>query len=79
MADETHRGSAFRWAAFAAVLLPVFYTLSVGPAVYFVERTRTGDDAVRTVYLPLIWLHDNTPFGKALEWYTEPWEKAARR
>jgi hypothetical protein len=62
----------------ALALVPALYTLSVGPAFYFVERTGNGVDAMRTVYAPLLWLRNNTPLRTPLDWYFEMWKHAAR-
>ena len=51
---------------FAVIAL---YVLSVGPVVRFAGLTTT----VRSVYAPLEWIADETPFGAPLEWYFDLW------
>jgi hypothetical protein len=79
MSDETQqrRGYGF-WVVFALVLAPLLYTLSVGlgPAAYLVGRAGKGEGTVQVIYAPLIWLHENTPLRKPLDWYVGPWERA---
>jgi hypothetical protein len=79
MSDEPQKTGRAGWLfVLGAVLLPVLYTLSVGPTAYIQRRTGARGDAVRAFYAPLIWLHDNTPMEKPLEWYTGQWEKLAK-
>jgi hypothetical protein len=79
MSDEQEKTSRTWWLILCAAMLPVLYVLSVGPAAYVIERTRSGQEAGRLFYAPLIWLHDNTPLRGPLEWYVRSWEKAARK
>lgn len=58
---------------FLLLLLPVLYVLSMGPVVMMVEKTGVGREQVELVYMPVIWLHDNTPLEKPLEMYGELW------
>ena len=77
MSDETRsRRSYWLWIALALMLAPVLYVLSVGPAAYLVARAGKGERTVQVIYAPLIWLHENTPLRKPLEWYVGPWERA---
>jgi hypothetical protein len=78
MSDESQKPGRGAWlVVLGGVLLPLLYTLSVGPAAYMQRRTGGGGGWERIFYAPLIWLHDNTPLEKPLEWYTGQWEKLA--
>jgi len=58
------------------VLLPVFYVLSVGPAAWLVKHKCLPETIVDTIYLPLLWLHENVkPARYLLEWYVALWER----
>jgi hypothetical protein len=80
MSDETRaRRSYGFWLAVALMLALVLYTLSVGPAVYLVERTGTGLEAARTVYAPLVWLANVSPEARQLLGkYERLWADMAR-
>ena len=59
------------------LLLPVLYVLSIGPATVVIVATGENDELIavaRTVYYPVIWLHDHTPLADPIEWYVELWE-----
>ena len=76
MAEGTQKGNSSWWAiVLVLLLLPVLYVLSLGPAVALVPPTGNGADAARVFYTPLIWLRENTPLRKPLEWDVELWEK----
>jgi hypothetical protein len=51
------------------VLALVLYVLSIGPVGLFCEGAGIGNDVLRKVYLPVIWLHDYTPLQFPLEAY----------
>jgi len=54
---------------FAAVL-PLLYILSIGPAAACFPHS----EAVKDIYLPLIWLYDKVPaVDRPLEWYVGLW------
>ena len=72
---RSRAGPAFALAI--ALFLPVLYVLSIGPAVLILEATGPNhelEEAARVFYLPLIWLHENTPLRKPLDAYVEFWE-----
>jgi hypothetical protein len=78
MSEETQaRRSYGFWVAVALPLALLLYTLSVGPAAYVVVRTGKGMEMGRLVYAPLVWLADNTPLRKPLEWYAQQWQMLA--
>jgi hypothetical protein len=72
MSDEKGR-SGFTWAMWLAAFLPLAYVLSIGPVGRFVKATGGDPTPWRTVYYPLIWLHDNTLLAAPLDWYVRVW------
>jgi hypothetical protein len=56
------------------VLLPMFYVLSLGPAVWLANREIVAREPLQVVYAPLIWLHENAPLEAPLDWYVDLWE-----
>jgi hypothetical protein len=54
--------------------LPMFYVLSLGPAVWLADRGYLPTEPLQVVYAPLIWLHEHTPLSGPLDWYVELWE-----
>lgn len=67
-------GRSLAWALWLVALLPLAYVLSVGPAAAIDHRSGGRfREPIRAAYAPLIWLHDNTPMRKPLEWYIELW------
>jgi len=68
------------WAAAVCVvlviLLPAVYVLSLGPAVrYYDGCSPAMQNAIETVYAPLVWLHENTILEEPLRWYVELWDR----
>ena len=60
-----------------ALLLPVFYVLSLGPAVYLAKATDEDPRLVQAIvvfYAPLQWLHDETPLREPLDAYVDFWK-----
>ena len=53
----------------------VCYLASIGPAVLIARRYAWTEALFKSFYLPLEWLHDNTPAAGALEWYVEFWHE----
>jgi len=43
-------------------MLPLVYCLSLGPAIWLVERTGMNDDFLEMIYAPLAWLYENAKF-----------------
>ena len=69
--------SATAIALVMALLLPIFYVLSIGPAVYVLKATgpnRELEKAAEVFYFPVIWLHGIPPLRGPLEAYVEFWE-----
>lgn len=63
--------------AVSTACLILGYVLSIGP-VYYLNRVRDVDlgrspAQWQSWYAPLFWLHDRTPLGRILRWYTEHW------
>ena len=50
----------FRWTIIAAVLVPVLYVGSFGPACWIMSRSTASND-VPKAYLPMGWLIYNSP------------------
>ncbi len=59
--------------ALLACLGPLLYVLSIGPVVMVAESQGVGQETVRRLYYPVIWLHHNTPLQQPLEWYAMLW------
>jgi hypothetical protein len=57
----------------AAILLPVIYVLSLGPACLIVKHNRALGDSLAIIYYPVGWLHDHTPLKRPLEMYVHFW------
>jgi hypothetical protein len=73
---ERRTSSLAVWLIVAAVLLPVAYVLSLGPAVRFTPRVGWWPNPiVVAIYKPLVWLGDCCPpLGDALRWYVSLWQ-----
>jgi hypothetical protein len=70
---QRHDASAWgTWVALVLALSPLLYVLSIGPAGWL-EKEGYLPRSVRSVYAPVIWLHDHTPLEKPLEWYGNLW------
>lgn len=56
-------------------VIPVLYVLSIGPVARVIRSAQPvrAPHWVDVVYFPLIWLHENTPLEKPLDWYVEVW------
>jgi hypothetical protein len=78
MADHFSLDGGYRRMLAVIFLLLLLYTLGVGPAFYVGEQSGNGVDVMRTVYAPLLWLRDNTPFRAPLRWYIDMWKDAPR-
>lgn len=63
----------------ALIALPILYVLSIGPAVYVLERSGLESDPVvaivLTVYYPLDLLYQKTPLRIPLQWYIDHWRE----
>lgn len=74
--ERSKRGAA-PLALVGLFLLPVLYVLSLGPAVWLYNAQQgqgPAAEVLETIYAPLGWLHENTPFQGPLEWYVDLWE-----
>jgi hypothetical protein len=81
-ATRSTRGSGVVAALLVAVLLPLFYVLSVGPVGWAADSAeRAGlisnngwiDKGLTLLYFPLGWLHNNTPLKEPLDSYIKLW------
>jgi hypothetical protein len=62
------------WAAASALMLPFFYALAIGPAVWFQGRGFIDYDSTRLIFAPLIWLCDRCgPLNDLVNWYIDIW------
>jgi hypothetical protein len=72
MAREDRKSAGGYWVLLA--LVPVLYTLSVGPVVSGCERLGLSPYTVfHTVYAPFAWLTDHTSLGGVIGWYVCLW------
>jgi len=78
-AEKGHLTRILHHITVAAVVLPLIYLLSVGPAVVIVVKVPKLRNPVRAVYAPMIWLHDHTSLKKTMDSYLGFWEQAAHR
>jgi hypothetical protein len=57
------------------VLLPLFYVLSIGPAIWLHHRDLIPELPLTAIYWPLEWLADAMPTISApLVWYVDVWD-----
>ncbi|MHC4565142.1 MAG: hypothetical protein ACYTE3_05215 [Planctomycetota bacterium] len=56
--------------------IPVFYVLSLGPAVRWHPACPSSmQKVIEAAYAPLVWLRDNTPLREPLDRYVDMWER----
>lgn len=68
-------GLAILLMAVVALLLPIVYVLSIGPAVWLLNRGLLPETPLVTIYAPLEWLARSSDwFQAAAEWYIQFWE-----
>ena len=58
----------FRWTIFAAVLMPVLYVLSFGPACWITGQMGIRGDMIPRLYAPALRLLNHGPRG-SIQWY----------
>ena len=57
-----------------SLLVPVVYTLSIGPAAWLATRGYIADRTFNTFYAPLAWAFAAIPDSKRwFSWYLELW------
>jgi hypothetical protein len=56
-----------------ALVIPLLYLLSIGPAIKYLSGT-PFTDTLEILYAPVIWLHENTLLKEPLEEYVKLWE-----
>jgi hypothetical protein len=85
MADNVENGSRKRglaWIGSLCIGLPLFYVLSIGPAVFVCSKTKsdTMETYAEKFYAPLVWFSkQNTALTNPLESYVLFWIKLAGR
>ena len=57
----------------AAVILPILYVLSIGPAIVMIQKNPSLIEVYNFIYTPVSWLHQNTPLQTPLENYIKWW------
>jgi len=78
MSEPTSQTSFLNWVLLGLVAIPVLYVLSIGPIVYYVEKTHCGRiQWLDTFYAPLEWAYHNG-FHELLDAYAGFWRKLAR-
>lgn len=78
MADETEKSRAGRVVSCAGALVvgvPLFYVLSLGPAVVFAHKVPSSSAALDVIYSPLELLHNRTFLREPLDEYVNFWEQ----
>jgi len=70
--NERWTGSTLGWLLVLPFLF-VLYVLSIGPVVFIAEKTGIDDRPLRAFYMPVVWLHHETPLQKPLEKWGELW------
>jgi hypothetical protein len=79
-AEKQPRSRIVAYVVMIAVLLPLVYILSVGPAIFLVIKFPSLGRPATTIYQPLIWLNNkNTLLKQPLEKYEEFWVALASR
>ena len=59
-----------------AILIPILYPLSTGPALWLAYKSGNPESwhIFATVYKPIGWLRERSPTVKAVvDWYTDRW------
>jgi hypothetical protein len=75
MSDEPTSKAGRTWLHVAIWLgsALLLYVLSLGPAAVLVERKLMSKAAAETVYVPVLWLMEQTNTDDAVEAYCEAW------
>jgi len=71
--DEQERSEGgLVWVTYIAIVA-FLYVVSIGPASLVVKGKPNGAAIVRTVYFPVVWLHDHTILRQPLNVYVDLW------
>ncbi|QDU40574.1 hypothetical protein Mal4_49320 [Maioricimonas rarisocia] len=62
----------FSW-LLALPMIVILYVLSIGPVVCIAEKTGINQKPLRTFYMPVVWLHEETPLREPLDKWGELW------
>jgi hypothetical protein len=74
MNNENESSSGRLMWVLGMALIPVLYFLSVGPVLLlFKNSPHPPDKVLKTIYYPLILLHDHTFLKKPIEAYCDLW------
>jgi hypothetical protein len=72
--ESASRSVALSAGLAVALVLPILYVLSIGPAVWLSDQGYTGDPESNPIYRPLVWLVDTFPtFEEFIDWYVDLW------
>lgn len=72
--EHKHKSRGLSIVIAVAILLPLLYVLSMGPAYLIYVKHPTCWPILEKIYLPLVWLHDNnTAFRDLMDRYIELW------
>jgi hypothetical protein len=74
--DRRGSGRVIAIALIAALLLLVFYALSLGPAVMLRDLGIVSQTTIEWLYAPLVWVGDKAGVLKYLSWYKNLWESS---
>ena len=72
--ERKHKSRGLSIVIAVAILLPLLYVLSIGPAYVIYVKHPTCWPIVEKIYLPLLWLRShNTAFRDLMYRYIELW------
>ena len=74
-AEQQPRSRVVAYIVITAVLLPLLYILSIGPAIVIVREFPSLEGPGNVIYQPIIWLDKNTFMKGPLEKYAEFWNR----
>jgi hypothetical protein len=73
MSREMKNKSSFVTFFWVLVVVSMLYVLSIGPVGMLSTRSGSRPAPIMKIYVPVFWLHDNTPFGKPIDAYLKIW------
>ena len=70
-AGSSHTGL---WVGISIAMTPVLYVLSIGPVLAYTNHNYVfPPEPILKFYMPVLWLHANTPLQGPLEAYARLW------